>query len=145
MVNEVVGVVGTADRYRTQGLGVWAKNPKTSGGCSVSDAPVETDGGADGGGNLGVGNEVVESVGRADQHRTRGLGVWAKKNKTERVAWFQVRGWKRTMGTIEGVSGVWEIRWWWWLGQPFDDTRGWGCLGPKIKTEPIWARLRVRY
>jgi hypothetical protein len=37
--------------------------------------PVENDGGADVGGMLGVGNKVVELVGRADQYRTRGLGV----------------------------------------------------------------------
>ena len=75
VVNEVVVVVGTADRYCTRGLGIWAKNPKPSGGCSVSGAPVENDGGADGGGMLGVGNEMVELVGRADQYRTWGLGV----------------------------------------------------------------------
>ena len=70
-----------------------------------------------------------------------------KKQNRAVVARFQVRGWKRMMGAMVGVSGVWEIRWWWWwwLGQPFDDTQGGGCLGPKIKTEPIWARLRAHY
>src|ERR1700729_1169545 len=53
VVNEVVVVVGTADRYCTRGLGIWAKNPKPSGGCSVSGAPVENEGRADGGGMLG--------------------------------------------------------------------------------------------
>jgi hypothetical protein len=75
VVNEVVVVVGMADQYCTRGLGIWDKNPKPSGGGSVSGAPVENDGGADGRGMLGVGNEVVELVGRADQYCTRGLGV----------------------------------------------------------------------
>jgi hypothetical protein len=75
VVNEVVVVVGTADQYCAWGLGIWAKNPKPSGGCSVLGAPVENDGRANGGGMLGVGNEVVELVERADQYRTRGLGV----------------------------------------------------------------------
>ena len=64
--NEVVVVVGTANRYCMQGLVVWAKNLKLSGGGSVSHVPVETDGGGDGGGNLGVGNDVVVVVGTAD-------------------------------------------------------------------------------
>ena len=75
MVNEVVVVVGMANQYCTWGLGIWAKNPKPSGGGSVSGVPVENDGRADAGGMLGVGNEVVELVGRADQYRMRGLGV----------------------------------------------------------------------
>ena len=42
------------------------KNLKPSGGSSVSHVPVETDGGGDGGGNLGVGNDVVVVVGMAN-------------------------------------------------------------------------------
>ena len=68
-------VVERADRYHVRGLGVWAKRPKRSGGGSVSGVPVENNGGADGGGMLGVGKEVVKLVGRANQYRTRGLGV----------------------------------------------------------------------
>ena len=75
VVNEVVVVVGMADQYGMRGLGIWDKNPKPSGGGSVSGAPVENDGGADGGGMLGVGNEVVELVGRANQYCMWGLGV----------------------------------------------------------------------
>src|ERR1700735_1694478 len=75
--NDVVVVVGTADRYRTRGLGVWAKNPKPSSGCSVSGVPVKTIGRANGGGKGGVVNEVVVVVGTADQYCAWGLGIWA--------------------------------------------------------------------
>src|ERR1700729_3223554 len=79
--NDMVVVVGTADRYRTRGLGVWAKKPKPSSGCSVSGVPVENIGGANGGGKEGVVNEVVVVVGTADRYCTRGLGIWAKNPK----------------------------------------------------------------
>ena len=35
VAGEVVAVVGPPIRYRTQGLGFWAKKPKLSGGGSV--------------------------------------------------------------------------------------------------------------
>jgi hypothetical protein len=60
-------VIERANRYHVQGLGVWAKRPKlSSGGDSVSGVPVETGGGGDGGGRVGVGNEVVVVVGTAN-------------------------------------------------------------------------------
>jgi hypothetical protein len=61
-------VIERADRYHVRGLGVWAKRPKPSGGSgnSVSGVPVETGGGGDGGGRVGVGNEVVVVVGTAN-------------------------------------------------------------------------------
>ena len=79
-------VVERADRYHVRGLGVWAKRPKLSGGGgdSVSGVPVETGGGGDGGGRVGVGNEVVVVVGTANRYCMQGLVVWAKKSETKR-------------------------------------------------------------
>src|ERR1700729_1613062 len=76
-------VIERADRYHLQGLGVWAKRPKLSGGggSSVLGVPVETGGGGDGGGRVGVGNEVVVVVGTANRYCMQGLVVWAKNLK----------------------------------------------------------------
>jgi hypothetical protein len=32
---------------------------------------------------------------------------------------------------MEGVGGVWEIRWWWPFVRPFENASGGGGFGPK--------------
>ena len=45
---------------------------------------------------------------------------------------------------MEGVGGVWKIRWWWWWVRPFDNVNGVGGFQPKSRNRAAGARLRAR-
>jgi hypothetical protein len=53
---------------------------------------------------------VVVVVGRAHNH-TWGGGFGIKSKNRPVRAQFRVRCWKRMLGVMAGVGGVWEMRW----------------------------------
>ena len=66
------------------------------------------------------------------------LAVWAKILKL--IGGGSVSGVVVEMvgRAMEGVGVVWRMRWWHWLGHPFDNTCRGRVLGQNHKTERRW-------
>jgi len=77
---------------------------------------------------------VCTAVQKCGQER----GVWAKYPKPSSGARLQVCWWKQTVRVVEGVVGVWKMRWPWYCGWPFENASGGGGFGPKCETEAQW-------
>src|ERR1700729_3326259 len=46
---------------------------------------------------------------------------------------------------MEGVGGVWKMRWWWWWVRPFDNASGVRGFQPRSRNQAAGARLRARH